>query len=237
MIPKIIHYVWMGKSNKPPLIEKCINSWRYHLPNYKFIEWNEDNFDILSNKYVAEAYQEKKWAFVSDYIRLYALFNYGGVYMDTDVEVLKSLDPLLRLSAFTGFERNSSPITGIIGAVRSHPWIGELIEYYSDRSFKNEDGSLDTTTNVTIITNITINKYQIKLDGCYHRLPDDIHIFPSEWFCPLDFATNQLNITKNTYTIHHFNGSWLNSRQRFKKKIRALLPSKLLQIYYNRNSQ
>ena len=152
MINKQIHYVWMGRGEKSDLIEMCISSWKKYLPDYDVIEWNEDNFDISSNRYVWEAYKHKKWAFVSDYVRLYALYEHGGIYLDTDMEVLKPIDIFLSHGAFSGFESARYIFTGIMGAVKNHPWIKELLHYYEDRSFVSENGGLDLEPNVVNIT-------------------------------------------------------------------------------------
>lgn len=154
MIPKKIHYIWLGGNKKSKLIEKCIASWKKYCPDYEIIEWNENNFDIGSNKYLKEAYEAKKWAFASDYIRLYVLYTEGGIYMDTDVEVLKPLDRFLECKAFSGFERKDAIPTGIMACEKGNEIFKELLSYYTDKSFYNEDGSMNQTTNVVTITNI-----------------------------------------------------------------------------------
>src|SRR5699024_8907222 len=128
MIPKIIHYCWFGGNELSKTTKVCINSWKKKLPDYKIIEWNESNFDINSNQYVKEAYQAGRYAFVTDYVRLYVLYHYGGIYMDTDVEVLKSLDSFLKHQAFTGCENEKNSVTGIIGSEKDHEWIKTLLD-------------------------------------------------------------------------------------------------------------
>lgn len=208
MIPKTIHYCWFGRNGKSPLIEMCINSWKKYCPGCEIKEWNEDNFDINCCQFVKEAYATKKWAFVSDYARLYILKKYGGIYMDTDVEVIKPLDRFLAHPAFSGFESVASIPTGIIGAETDNPWISYLLTYYDNRCFISHHGRCDTTTNVEIITRMTAEKYGLKLDNTYQELKD-VALYPREYFCPKDFATKEINSTENTYTIHHFDGSWL----------------------------
>lgn len=212
-IPKTIHYCWFGHGKLPELAIKCIESWKKKLPDYKIIEWNEDNFDVNCNEYVKEAYNSKKYAFVSDYVRLYALYNEGGIYMDTDVEVLKSLDPFLNHKAFSGFENNNSIPTGIMASVAKNKWIKILLDEYSDIHFIKKDGTLDTTTNVTRITNKTKDNYKIKLNDTLQDL-GDVVFYPHEYFCPKDWETGIINITDKTYTIHHFNASWHSKKEK-----------------------
>ena len=164
MIPKIIHYCWFGRNPLPELAQKCIASWKKYCPDYQIIEWNEDNFDINCNAYVKEAYEAKKWAFVSDVARLYALVEMGGIYMDTDVEVLKPLDSLLKYEAVSGFESETAIPTGLMAACKGQKLFVELLHEYDTIHFKRSDGSLDLTTNVTRITN-TCLKYGFKANN------------------------------------------------------------------------
>ncbi|EIA2884059.1 glycosyl transferase, partial [Escherichia coli] len=147
MIPKKIHYCWFGRGPMPELALKCLNSWKVNLPDYELIVWNEDSFDITTNQYVKEAYESRKFAFVTDYVRLYALYHYGGIYMDTDVEVLKPLDNFLNHKAFTGCEDDMMCVTGTMGAEKEHSWIGDLLSGYENRKFLLPDGSFDKTPN------------------------------------------------------------------------------------------
>ena len=165
MIPKIVHYCWFGKGEKPKLAQKCIASWKKYLSDYEFIEWSEDNFDITSIKYVEEAYICKKYAFVTDYVRLYALYNIGGIYMDTDVEVLTDYDMFLHHKAFSGFESDGNVPTGMMAAEKGNKWIGDLLKYYNDKLFIHDDGSYNLTTNTTIITNYMV---EIPRKICYN---------------------------------------------------------------------
>ena len=153
MIEKKIHYIWFGSNPLPPLAKKCIESWKKFCPDYEIVEWNETNFDVNQNIYTKEAYENKKWAFVSDYVRLYALYHHGGIYMDTDVEVLKNLDDYLNHDAFSGFESSNAIPTGIIGAKKGNYHIKQLLNEYNDRHFILPNGEMDLTTNVTTITN------------------------------------------------------------------------------------
>lgn len=215
MIPKTIHYCWFGRNPKPKQFKKCLKSWHKYCGDYKVIEWNEDNFDIYSNLYVKQAYESKKWAFVTDYVRLYVLYHYGGIYMDTDVEVIKPLDCFLKDKAFSGFEDQHNIPTGIMGSEKGHPAIKKLLDYYDDRSFLI-NGKPDLTTNVVTITNI-MKKYGLIQNNQY-QVVFDMALYPNDYFCPQDFATGFLTVTENTYTIHHFAGSWLPDNARKTKQ-------------------
>jgi hypothetical protein len=209
MIPKLVHYCWFGNNEMPELASKCIRSWEKYLPDYQMKLWNEDSFDVNSNLYVKEAYETKKYAFVTDYVRLYALYHYGGIYMDTDVEVLKPFDDLLYLPAFSGYEgdRYSSFPTGIMASAKHGVWVSEQLAYYKDARFINPDGSLNMTTNTQTISRIMMEN-GFDLNGEYQVYKGDMHAFPRDFFCPKS-STGLLKITKNTYCIHHFASSWV----------------------------
>lgn len=208
MIPRIIHYCWFGRGKMPELAEKCIGSWHKYMPNWDYRLWNEDSFDLNCSPYVKEAYEAMKYAFVTDYVRLWALNKFGGVYMDTDVEIVKPLDDLLSLPAFTGYEASTSgaPVTGLMASSPGGIWVREQLAYYEDRHFLKDDGSLDLTTNTVIISNIMVSNGFI-INGQYQVYKNDLHVFPVDYFCPLT-STRVLKMTKNTYCIHHFAGSW-----------------------------
>jgi len=213
MIPKIIHSVWVGTGKKPKLIKKCEKSWRKLCANYEFIEWSETNFDIeKAPLFVKEAYKMKKWAFVSDYIRLWALYNHGGIYLDSDMELLKNLDDLLDNKSFSGFEDDYSIQSSIIGSEKNNTLIKELLEYYNDKKFIKENG-LNTTTNVQIISQILSQKGLIR-NNKEQLINNNLRIYPSSYFCPKNFKTGEILIKDNSYGIHHFNMSWLS----FQKK-------------------
>ena len=216
MIPKKIHYCWFGGNPLPELAVKCIESWKKYCPDYEIIEWNERNFDLSCNKYVKEAFECKKWAFITDYVRLYAMVNQGGIYMDTDVEVLKNLDIFLKNKAFSGFERKDAIPTGIMASEQDFPLFKKLLDDYNERSFVKKDGEMDLTTNVTTITNICLN-HGLILNNQKQTI-DDFTLYSKEVFCPKSYETGKIECTENTYTIHHFAGSWHTEKE---KKIKS----------------
>ncbi len=221
MIPKKIHYCWFGGKALPVEARRCIESWKKVLPDYEIIEWNETNFDITCNRYVREAYENRKFAFVTDYVRLYALVKEGGIYMDTDVEVLKSYNQFLHHTAFSGFENNNYVPTGMMASEKGGAWVTELLNEYADRKFVKEDGSFDTTTNTETITNNMI-KRGLVLNNTYQDFPGLATMYPSDYFCPKDHGTGMINLTENSVCIHHFACSWLSPKARFLHKCKKL---------------
>ena len=207
MIPKVIHYCWFGRGEKPALAIKCIESWKKFLPDYEIKEWNEDNFDVTQNQYVREAYEARKYAFVTDYVRLYALYHEGGVYMDTDVETVGNYDNFLHHHAFSGFETDGNVPTGMMAAEKGSVWAKELLDMYDNRKFVTDDGSFDMTTNTSIITQYML-KNGLKLDNTKQDFPGLCTMYPTDYFCPKDHRTGKIKCTSNTVCIHHFAGTW-----------------------------
>ena len=221
-IPKLIHYCWFGKNEKPEIVNRCIESWHKNLIGYKIIEWNEDNFDINKNLYIKEAYEAKKYAFVSDYVRVFVLYNYGGVYLDTDVEVFKSFDDLLDNDSFWGFEQENYIATSTIGAKKENKIIKDFLLSYNSRTFYKNDGSFDELTNVAIITELLKN-YGLVQNGKYQKIKELATFYPQEYFSPYDYINCRNFKNDNTYCIHHFYKSWLPRSSKIKGKIKKIL--------------
>ncbi len=201
MIPKKIHYTWFGRGEKNDRIKHCLESWRKYLPDYEIIEWNEDNFDINYNDFTRKAYEEGKWAYVSDVARLWILYNYGGIYMDTDVEVYQSLDDFLEEDGFTGFESKYYPVCATMGCVKNNPVIGMMLEYYNCKDFIKYDVWTEYIengeTNTCIMSNI-LGLLGIDRDRDEYQHIKHFSVYPRSFF----MSENE------GYTYHSFNGSW-----------------------------
>lgn len=227
MIPKIIHYCWFGGNPLPEEYRKYLASWKKFCPDYEIKEWNEENFDLNSVPYVKEAYQSKKWAFITDYVRLYVLDTFGGIYMDTDVEVLRNLDVFLGEEGFSGFERKNAVPTGIMAAEKGQKFIHELLAQYDNLHFIKKNGDLDETTNVTRITETAL-KYGLNLNNTTQTI-EGFTFYPTDYFCPKNSRTLEINITENSYTIHHFAGSW-DSDNKLRRNVKRILPTWMLKV-------
>ena len=211
-IPKIIHYCWFGKNEKPELVKKCIASWYSKLKDFEFMEWNEDNFDVFQIQYTAQAYEHKKYAFVSDYARLKVLKQFGGIYLDTDVEVLKNLDVFLKNDFFAGFENHKGVAPGLImGSIPNHPLLDELMQFYENHPFINVNGSCCTYTTVQNCTNILL-KHGLILDENRRQNLNGIMIYEKEVFCPDANTRKTGNYSNLTYTVHHYMASWRDEK-------------------------
>lgn len=221
-IPKIVHYCWFGGNSKPKKVEKCIESWKNKLADYEIIEWNEDNFDVNYNKYSTEAYKAKKYAFVSDIARLVALKEYGGIYLDTDVEVFKSFDEILDNEAVLGFEEANYVATSFMAFSKEHSLVDEFLEVYSSESFINSDGSNNLNTNVNRLTKMLTDK-GLKCNNEYQVLDDGSIIFPKEFFSPFDYVNSVYYITSKTFCVHHFYVTWKPGWSQFKKLVKRSL--------------
>ena len=221
-IPKIIHYCWFGGKPLSALGDKCLASWEKYLPGYQIIRWDEGNFDVNSVTYTKESFQLKKYAFVSDYVRYKVLYDFGGIYMDTDVEVLKNLDQFLENEAFTGFEDEQMVAPGLIlGSMKGNLLIKDMMEIYQKLYFINLDNSLNLKTSPQILTELLIKSGLEKKDE-YQKILG-LSIYPKEYFCPKSWISRKLEITPKTFTIHHYEGTWIPKFQKFKKYIRNLL--------------
>lgn len=224
MIPKIIHYCWFGKNPLPALAIKCIASWKRYFPDYEIKEWNEDNYDVHSIPYIHEAYEAKKYAFVSDYARFEILYKYGGLYFDTDVEVIKPLDDIIARGSFMGCESDgeaaSLPVVapGLgLGVMPGHILYKELLSLYSTLHFQNLDGTLNLKTVVEYTTEVlSVHGLEnIKDIQCI----SGIYIYPASYFCPISVKDGKLRITSDTRTIHHYAQSWQSPARKYGRKI------------------
>lgn len=206
MIPKKIHFFWFGGNELPESVKKCMDSWKKYCPDYEIIRWDESNYDYKKNRYMAEAYQSKKWSFVSDYARMDILYQYGGIYLDTDVELIKPLDNLLQYPAFMGFEGTYINLGVGFGTRPGIREVKELMDTYESLRFINQDGSLNMKP-ITQYTNEYLETKGFVANGKRQRV-GNIEIFPQEFFSPKDFYTRECKITPDTYSIHHFDSSW-----------------------------
>ena len=211
MIPKKIHYVWVGGNEKNNTIKQCMKTWGKHLEGYEVIEWNENNFDIDSHPFVKAAYKAKKWAYVSDYIRAYVIYKYGGIYLDTDILVLDNFDRFLNNRASVGFENPQYPFTAVFGAEPGHPLVKDMIEYYD----RLDEYKFDFEKNNTIsVSDLLIKKYHCKVGNKFQILDEDIAVYPDTVLC---------NPSENSISIHVFTGTWLEGKKALARKINVFL--------------
>ena len=215
VIPKIIHYCWFGRNPLPKSAKKCIASWKKYLPDYEIKEWNENNFDVNIIPYTRDAYGAKKYAFVSDYARFWILYHYGGVYFDTDVEVIRPIDDLIEKGAFMGWEKPNNAGTPSIApglglaAPKGQPFYEVVLDGFINLNFYKKNGDRNPYTMIPMVTDILIKRGLTRDDSL--QIIDDIFFYPSEYFCPMNAITGRITITENTYTIHWYSMSWLLS--------------------------
>ena len=217
MIPKIIHFCWISEESLPQDIQAYIDGWKKMMPDYKIMKWDKSLFDINKVPFVKQAYEHRKWAFVADYIRVYALYNYGGIYLDSDVEVLKRFDDLLHLDMMLGYENSSikSLEVAVWGAKKGHPVLYDILKKLENRVFIKEDGSFDMQPLPIFVRNIIkeSHKYTCKdvqsIEDCINSPDSYIYIFPFYYFSPKSHVTNQIMMNEKSYCIHHFKASWL----------------------------
>ena len=210
MIPKIIHYVWVGNQPKSKDIERCIRTWKNHLKDYKIMEWNEENFDINSHPFIKQAYDQKKWAFVSDYIRAKVIYEYGGIYLDTDVIVLDDLTQFLNFKAFVGFENPNYPFTAVFGAEKRHPLLKDMLNYFENIDFSFDLNNQMKNVNTKTVSEILVKKYGCVVNNQKQTLIEGIVVFPDNILC---------NPSIHSSTIHIFTGTWLENEKTFKRKV------------------
>jgi len=234
MIPKIIHYCWLSGDPFPELIDNCIKTWKKLLPDYEFMLWDTKRFPMDTNSWVKEAFETKKYAFAADYIRLHAVYEYGGIYMDTDIEVLKSFDELLRLPYFIGSEGGGIIEAGVFGAEKGANWLGDCLMHYDNRNFVKKDGTFDTMTLPRIMMEHIHRNHSITemsdpkiSELSYTKEDKELVMFPRDYFCAKNHGTGVIEKTENTFSIHHFAMSWLPKKKTFlpnlKRKLMTVL--------------
>lgn len=234
MIPKKIHYFWIGGNPKPESVLFCIESWKNCCPEYEIIEWNESNYDFTKNEYMRQAYDAKKWGFATDFGRLDVVYKYGGIYFDTDVEVIKPLDELLVNKAFMGFdqtvEREKLVANGLgFGAEPGFAILREMMEMYEKTAFIREDGSLNLLPTPYYSTRC-LKKHGLRNEDC-DQLIDGVMVYASDVLCPKSYNTGQIKLTDRTVSIHHFDATWMDAAQKKKHersvKINSVLGVKI----------
>ena len=210
MIPKKIHYVWVGGKEKPADIKRCMETWKKHLGDYEIIEWNENNFNIDEHPFTKSAYEAKKWAYVSDYIRAYAIYNEGGIYLDTDVLVLDNFEDFLEHRAFVGYENPDYPFTAVFGAEKGHPFIKDMLDYYDGRIFSFDSNDQLKTVNTKTVSDILIQKYGCELGNKRQTLDEGIEVYQENILC---------NPSAESVTVHVFTGTWMEGAKPLMRKI------------------
>jgi hypothetical protein len=216
-IPPIIHYCWFGRKPMPERNRLCIESWKRYCPDYQIMEWNEDNYDLGKNRYMKQAYDAGKYGYVPDYARIDLLYEYGGIYMDTDVELLKSLDDLLYLHAYTSFEEYPTiNFGGGSGSVKGFGLLKEILDFRKNIEFIKPDGSMNKVT-CGYYESVPLERAGLRLDGTLQNV-GGMTIFPSEYFHPKSSVTGRICRTENTYSVHQFNWSWVEGKQLEEKK-------------------
>ena len=232
-VPRVIHYCWFGKGKMPNLAEKCIESWKKYCPEYKIVCHNEDNFNIEENRYAKEAYEAKKWAFVSDYVRLKVLYDEGGIYLDTDVELIKPLDELIKENGYMGFDDHGLVSTGLgFACEKGNKLVGAFLKDYDDIPFILPDGTCDLTPcpkrNTALLKKLGMdlkNKSQVFMG---------IHMLPEDYLCPVKYYTGKKVITENTYSIHHFCSSWTSPAAKRTLIVKRLIGVRLYEKLYGK---
>lgn len=228
MIPKIIHYCWLSDEEYPTKIQKCIDSWKSILPDYEIRLWNLSNFDILSTNWTKQAFENKKYAFASDYIRFYALYLYGGIYLDSDVEVLKPFDDLLSLDFFCGYEFEGLPEAAIVGSAKGQDWALNCMRWYQEHNFINDDGTFNIKVAPVVLQNMlemSLHNQLIDRGEIMNYRHNSYAIYPYDYFSPKNSFNGEICTTVNSYCIHHFNAEWGKKgiKVQIKKKIHLLL--------------
>lgn len=231
MIPKIIHYCWLSDDPIPDSLKKCIQSWHKYMPEYKFIKWDFTIFPMGTSIWVDQAFEKKKYAFAADYIRLYALYHYGGIYLDSDVEIMKSFNPFLELDDMVCYENSSRKGLEVaaIGVSKNRTWVKQCLNHYDGKKFDLGNGILDTQVMPEVVKNI-LKEGNWKLQNVDNideankvESSNTIAVFPHEFFSPKSYETGEINITENTYSVHHFAASWHGSKEKIYKVLGKII--------------
>tara|TARA_R110002124_G_scaffold134974_1_gene297758 strand:- start:239 stop:1015 length:777 start_codon:yes stop_codon:yes gene_type:complete len=231
MIPKIVHYCWLSDDKFPDNIQKCIDSWKKNLPDYEFVIWDTKRFPLDNSIWVKQAFETKKYAFAADFIRLYAVYTFGGIYLDSDVEVLKKFDDLLDLPYFIGTEGEGIIEAGVFAAEKNAEWLADCLAYYEAKTFINLDGTFNTMTLPKIMMKqiepkrelVEISKEQLFKNKSLLLDKKKLYLFSKEYFCAKNLGTGRLENTSATYTIHHFAMSWILSKNKFLPNLKRKL--------------
>ena len=230
MIPKIIHLCWLSGDPYPAKIARCLQTWKKYLPDYQVMLWDTNRFDLNSSIWVKQAFEKKKYAFAADYIRFYALYHHGGIYLDSDVEVIKSFDDLLDLPYFIGAEKAGTPEAAIMGAERGCDWIKQCLDYYDHRAFVKEDGSLDIRKLPEIMDKQILKLKTLRVLSISESkrirtfdFSKEVLIFNDAYFSPKVFDSREVEITPYTYAIHHYQNSWFSPKAKVYYRSRAFL--------------
>ena len=241
MIPKVIHYFWFGEQPLSALAQKCIESWKKYCPDYEIKLWNEQNYDITKNQYMYETYKAKKYGFTVDFARLDVIYSYGGIYLDTDVELIKSLDDMLNNKCFMGFESQKNVALGLgFGAEPKNDTIYALMQAYNNLNFILPNGELNLRPSPGIQSEV-MKKLGMIPDGSEQVINNGCHIYSKEVFNPCNLDTNKIELKQNTVSIHHYAGSWLTKQNRINNKIYSTIArcggvrlAKFIRKYYKR---
>lgn len=226
MIPKIIHYIWFGGKPFPNKVKKCMDSWKRFLPDYQIMFWNEETFDINSIPFTKQAYENKKWAFVSDYVRVYALEKFGGWYLDTDIEILQPLKVFEDKRIVLGTDSDGA-LTALMGSEKGHPYWKEMLKHYENMSFVRKDGSLNTIVNNTYLQD-ELKKYGYIIENKYQELKDGIYVYPDEYFHVANVEKGTLHKTANSYAIHWHTLLWTSDMSHFMRYFRLHIMKPIL---------
>jgi len=226
MIPRKIHYCWFGGNPLPDEAKQYIAGWKQLCPDYEIIRWDESNYDLNKNKYVKEAYRNKKWAFLTDYVRLDVVYEHGGIYLDTDVELIRNLDELLENSCYMGMEQIGTVATGLgFGSEAGHPFVKNNKEYYESTNFVGKNGVFCPEICVKITTNLLREKGLVSENRVQNV--SGVTVYPVDYFAPLVMGTNKVTITPNTYSIHHYSASWYTGNAWVRKIKYKMIPVKI----------